>query len=105
MCRLYRAAALLTLGTATLSGSARAQAGGNGGPTTASAPAKPEAGATNKLTFDVASVRPGTPGTMTQSDFLYPGSEVAPPPGGLFSWNAPLAVLIDFAYDLRSPHA
>jgi uncharacterized protein (TIGR03435 family) len=38
-------------------------------------------------------------------DFLDPGREDAPPPGGLFSWNAPLAVLIDFAYDLRSPHA
>ena len=36
-------------------------------------------------------------------DFLDPGSEAAPPPGGLISWNAPLAVLIDFAYDLRSP--
>jgi uncharacterized protein (TIGR03435 family) len=36
-------------------------------------------------------------------DFLDPGSEAAPPPGGLISWNAPLTVFIDFAYDLRSP--
>jgi len=36
-------------------------------------------------------------------DFLDPGSEAAPQPGGLISWNAPLTVIIDFAYDLRSP--
>jgi uncharacterized protein (TIGR03435 family) len=56
-----------------------------------------------KLTFEVASVRPGALGAMKGMDFLDPGSEAAPPPGGLISWNAPLAVLINFAYDLRSP--
>jgi uncharacterized protein (TIGR03435 family) len=39
------------------------------------------------------------------SDFLDPVSKQAPPPGGLFSWNVPLAYLIYFGYDLRGPSA
>lgn len=104
VCRLSKTAALLTLAiVAALSGSAQAQTGGSSGQPAASAPAHPEKGAAGKLVFEVASVRPGTEGAMKGMDFLDPASEAAPPPGGLFSWNAPLAVLINFAYELRSP--
>jgi len=106
VCRLCKAAALLTLTIAVaLPACARGQAGGNSGQPSPSTPANTETGVAGKLTFEVASVRPGAQGARIGMDFLDPGSETAPPPGGLYSWNAPLAVLINFAYDLRSPHA
>jgi uncharacterized protein (TIGR03435 family) len=102
--RFRKAAAVLTLMiAAALPGSAQPQAGGSGGQPASSVPARPKTSAAGKLTFEVVSVRPGTQGARAGMDFLDPGSEAAPPPGGLISWNAPLAVLIDFAYDLRSP--
>ena len=105
MCGFSKAAALLMLAIAVAPpGSAQAQAGGSGGQHASSVPARPKTSAAGKLTFDVASVRPGTQGAMKGMDFLDSGSEVAPS-GGLFSWNVPLALLINFAYDLRSPHA
>ena len=55
-----------------------------------------------KLEFEAASVRPSTQDSpMKGVDFLNPAGDVAPPPGGLFSWNVSLPWLINFAYDLR----
>ena len=67
----------------------------------ASAPANPPG---KRLTFDAASVRPSSPqqGGLKGIDFLPPSSHAAPPPGGLFSWNAPISWLINFAYDLHT---
>jgi uncharacterized protein (TIGR03435 family) len=104
VCGLCKARALLALTIAVaLPACAGGQAGGNSGPPSPSTPANTETGVAGKLTFDVASVRPGVEGAMKGMDFLDPGSEAAPSPGGLFSWNVPLALLINFAYDLRSP--
>jgi uncharacterized protein (TIGR03435 family) len=106
VCKLRKPIGLLTLMIAVaLSACVHGQAGGNSGQPAASTPAAPETSVAGKLTFEVASVRPGTQGVMKGMDFLDSGSEAAPPPGGLFSWNVPLALLINFAYDLRSPHA
>jgi len=59
--------------------------------------------ATNKLQFDVVSIRPSQRKfAMIGSDFLDPVGKMAPPPGGVFSWNIQLGNLIAFAYDLRS---
>jgi uncharacterized protein (TIGR03435 family) len=105
--RLLRATAafllLVVVNASALPANAQAQDKANTHPPTASAPATPAAGSATRLTFDVASVRPGTQGYIKGSDFLDPVSDSAPAPGGLFSWNVPLVWLIDFAYDLRSP--
>ena len=59
-----------------------------------------------KLKFDAASVRASTQElTLKGADFLNPAGNVAPPQGGLFSWNVQLPWLINFAYDLRSSQA
>ena len=106
VCGLCNGAALFALAIAVaLPACVHGQAGVNSGQPSPSTPAKTGTGVARKLTFEVASVRPGTEGAMKGMDFLDPGSEAAPPPGGLFSWNVPLALLINFAYDLRSPHA
>jgi uncharacterized protein (TIGR03435 family) len=64
------------------------------------------AGGAGKLTFDAASVRVSSRRfVLIGYDFLDPVSKQAPPPGGLFSWNVPLAYLIYFGYDLRGPSA
>jgi uncharacterized protein (TIGR03435 family) len=68
-----------------------------------SAPASSVADSAAKLTFDVASIRPASQRVVIGLDFLDPVSTMAPPQGGLFSWNVNLGWLIDFAYDLRSP--
>ena len=100
----YKLAAPLILGIAvSLPGFAQSQTQPNAQQTAASAPANPEAGSANKLTFEVASVRPGQRFVMKGGDFLDPVNKAAPPPkGGLFSWNVPVGYLIYFAYDLRS---
>jgi uncharacterized protein (TIGR03435 family) len=68
-----------------------------------SAVASPAAKPDGKLTFDAASVRVSSQkGLFKGWDFLDPVSKEPPPPGGLFSWNAPISLLIYFAYDLRS---
>jgi len=57
----------------------------------------------DKLAFDAASVRSSTQElSLKGADFLNPAGNVAPPQGGLFSWNVQLPWLINFAYDLRS---
>ncbi|HEX3571833.1 MAG TPA: TIGR03435 family protein [Acidobacteriaceae bacterium] len=56
------------------------------------------------MTFEAASVRPGRKFFLNGWDFLAPAHKAAPPKGGFFSWNAPLAALIYFAYDIREPH-
>jgi uncharacterized protein (TIGR03435 family) len=100
----YKLAAPLILGIAvSLPGFAQSQTQPNAQQTAASAPANPEAGSANKLTFEVASVRPGQKFFLKGVDFLDPVNKAAPPPkGGLFSWNVPVGYLIYFAYDLRS---
>jgi uncharacterized protein (TIGR03435 family) len=103
--KLYKAVApfLLVL-AAVLPACAQVQAGGNSVPPVVSVPATPQAGATTKLAFDAASVRPSSRKFETRGgDFLDPTSQEASPKGGLFSWNVQLQLLIDFAYDLRSP--
>jgi uncharacterized protein (TIGR03435 family) len=89
---------------AALPAGAQMQAGGNSGPTGASAQATPHVSAAGKLTFDAASVRPSSQKFFLKGlDFLDTGSQAAPPKGGLFSWNLQIAYLINFAYDIRSP--
>jgi uncharacterized protein (TIGR03435 family) len=89
---------------AALPARAQVQAGGNGGPMVAPAPATPQASAAKKLTFDAASVRPSSQKFFLKGlDFLDSGSQEAPPKGGLFSWNVQIGWLINFAYDIRSP--
>src|SRR6185312_6529852 len=56
----------------------------------------------HRLEFDAVSIRPGRKFVVIGGDFLDPVSKMAPPRGGLFSWNVQLVNLIDFAYDLRS---
>jgi bla regulator protein blaR1 len=63
--------------------------------------AQPAPSTAHKLEFDAVSVRPGRKFFLKGSEFLDPVSKMAPPPGGLFSWNVQLVNLIDFAYDLR----
>jgi uncharacterized protein (TIGR03435 family) len=71
-----------------------------------SAAAPSQTGRNAELTFDAASVRPSTQQFDFKGiDFLNPMSDVAPPRGGLFSWNVTLPWLINFAYDLRSSQA
>jgi len=67
-----------------------------------SAIAQPAPTAAHKLEFDAVSIHSGRKFVMIGSDFLDPVSKMAPPRGGLFSWNIQLVALIDFAYDLRS---
>lgn len=56
-----------------------------------------------KIAFDAASVRASNQELpLKGADFLNPAGNAAPPEGGLFSWNATLPWLINFAYDLRS---
>ena len=82
---------------------AQSQTQPNAQQTAASAPANPDAGSANKLSFEVGSVRPGQKFFLKGYDFLDPVNKAAPPPkGGLFSWNVPVGYLIFFAYDLRS---
>ena len=101
--KVYKVAALLSLGIAvSLPVFAQSQTQPNAQQAAASAPANPEAGSANKLTFEVASVRPGQRGVIKGVDFLDPVNKTAPPKGGLFSWNVPVGYLIYFAYDLRS---
>jgi uncharacterized protein (TIGR03435 family) len=96
LCKLEKAAAVLTLGITT-SLPARTQlqpAIGQASAATTSA---------GKLAFDAASVRRSTQEFVLKGvDFLNPASNAAPPQGGLFSWNVQLPWLINFAYDLRS---
>jgi uncharacterized protein (TIGR03435 family) len=62
-----------------------------------------QANTTNKLRFDVASVRPSSESLAFRGvDFLNPAGDMTPPKGGLFSWNIQLPWLINFAYDLRN---
>src|ERR1035437_8057852 len=106
----YKLAAPLILGlglglaiAAALPIFAQSQTQLNAQQTAASAPANPDAGSANKLSFEVASVRPGQKFFLKGYDFLDPVNKAAPPPkGGLFSWNVPVGYLIFFAYDLRS---
>jgi uncharacterized protein (TIGR03435 family) len=104
VCKFFIAAALATLIVAgVLPASAQVQAGANSGPAVVADRANPKAAA-KKLTFDAASVRPSSQKFMIKGmDFLSTLSEEPPPQGGLFSWNMPLAWLIGFAYDLRTP--
>src|ERR1035437_8082041 len=98
----YKVAALLVLGIAvTLPGFAQSQTQPNAQQAAASAPANPEAGTASKLTFEVASVRPGKKFYLDGWDFLDPVNKEAPK-GNLFSWNVPFGYLMFFAYDLRS---
>ncbi len=63
-------------------------------------------GGSGKLTFEVVSIRPSTLKFVVKGlDFLDPVSNMAPPQGGLFSWNVQFVWLINFAYDLRGPIA
>jgi uncharacterized protein (TIGR03435 family) len=76
------------------------------GQATSYPPAPSQTGRNAELAFEAASVRPSTRQfDLKGIDFLNPVSEVAPPPGGLFSWNVSLPWLINFAYDLRSSQA
>lgn len=73
-------------------------------PHTVSAQAQPAPTSAQKLEFDVVSIRPSQRKfVLIGLDFLDPVSKMAPPPGGVFSWNIQLPQLIAFAYDLRSP--
>jgi uncharacterized protein (TIGR03435 family) len=103
--QVENAAALLTLAVATalpICAPSRL-AVGQAAPS-ASAIAQTNRG--SELAFDAASVRPSTQQfDLKGIDFLNPVSEVAPPRGGLFSWNVTLPWLINFAYDLRSSQA
>lgn len=72
-------------------------------PNLASAQATPPPVATHKLEFDAVSIKHSQRNfVMIGMDFLDPVSKMAPPPGGLFSWNVQLGTLIVFAYDLHS---
>jgi bla regulator protein blaR1 len=104
-CKLEAAAALSILGmTAALPVCTHSQPAV--GQAASSAPASPAASGAGKLTFDAASVRPSTQQFAFKGvDFLNPVSDLAPPQGGLFSWNVQLPWLINFAYDLRSSQA
>ena len=74
-------------------------------PQAVSAQAQPApAAAAHKLEFDVVSIRPSQRKFVSLGwDFLNPTGKMMPPQGGVFSWNAPLLNLINFAYDLRQP--
>jgi len=101
----FQAAAGLLLVTSALAlpTVAQVQAGRNSGQPVRSASGD-TAGATKKLTFDAASIRPSTQkGFLNGYEFLSSQSNQAPPQGGLFSWNVRLGWLIPFAYDLRTP--
>ena len=99
MCKLNKAAALLTLGIATA-----LPACGQLQPAIGQASAATSG--TAKLAFDAASVRLSTEEFVLKGvDFLNPASNTPPPQGGLFSWNVQLPWLINFAYDLRSSQA
>lgn len=66
--------------------------------------AQPAPAGAERLQFDAVSVRPSQRKfVMIGGDFLDPLSNMAPPPGGLFTWNVPLSSLVIFAYDLKSP--
>jgi uncharacterized protein (TIGR03435 family) len=93
---------LFVVSGSALQTSAQVQASGSSGQPVASAPGSPVAGGAGKLTFDAASIRPSSQKFFLKGyDFLDPVSNAAPPPGGLFSWNVQIVMLIDFAYDLR----
>jgi uncharacterized protein (TIGR03435 family) len=102
--KVCQVVALLILGIAvSLTGFEQSQAQPNAQQPAASAPVNPQAAPANKLTFEVASVRPGRKFFLKGADFLDPVNKEAPPPkGGLYSWNVPVGYLIYFAYDLRS---
>jgi uncharacterized protein (TIGR03435 family) len=59
--------------------------------------------ATDKLAFDVVSIRPSTQ-SYVKFDYLGPGNELATH-GGLFFWNVSAYFLIGFAYDVRPTKA
>lgn len=64
--------------------------------------AQPAPAPAHKLEFEVVSIHPGRKFVMLGYDFLDPVSKMAPPPGGLYTWNVPLGYLVQFAYDLQS---
>jgi uncharacterized protein (TIGR03435 family) len=99
-----KAAALLVLGIAVFSAaSAQQQTEGNNGQALASAPSNSKKAEAGKPEFDAASVRLSTRKFYLAGwDFLEPASDLAPPAGGLFSWNVPFSALVAFAYDLES---
>ena len=96
------AAFLLMVIASALPAGAQVQANSDQPPV--SVPRSP--GGVGKLTFEVASIRPSAQKFVIKGfDFLDPVSNMAPPQGGLVSWNVPLGWLINFAYDLRGPVA
>jgi uncharacterized protein (TIGR03435 family) len=69
----------------------------------AAAAPKSQAGGAGVLEFEAVSIRPSARKFYLQgSDFLSPTSEMAPPPGGLLTWNVQLSWLVNFAYGLHS---
>lgn len=95
-------ASLIFAIAASLPGFAQSQTQPIAGKTVASAPANPQTATANKLTFEVASIRPGRKFYFKGWDFLDPANKEAPPKGGLISWNVRVGELVVFAYDLRS---
>jgi uncharacterized protein (TIGR03435 family) len=90
------------MSASALPAGAQVEASGNSGQPVTSASGSPVADGASKLTFDAVSIRPSSRKFFLKGyDFLDPVSNVAPPQGGLFSWNVQIVWLIDFAYDLR----
>jgi hypothetical protein len=101
-CKFGKAIAIWTLGIATAIPMAAPLAPSLGQAAT-TAPVSPARSGAGRLAFDAASVRPSNQEFALKGvEFLNPASDLAPPPGGLLSWNVQLPWLINFAYNLRS---
>ena len=105
--RLYLATACTTVFSLAWSTDIKAQSTSNSGsehPSQVSSSPSWQSVAGGHLEFEVASVKPGGPGSSPGANMSMNTGDYLKPTGGLFTANLPLVTYIAFAYKLSLDH-